>query len=253
MHLFLAVRICSSLSLCLLSPPLPLPSSFSASYLLVHILPGEFFVAFSFTNVSTIIPPSTFQNANPCMYMHTYINTHKTPLRFDQTQPFLTLILEILEHVLPPFVTPPPRPIPSPEKTKTKLIQADGTRSGSLSIAIAAFRSFGSSHPDQPLAAASQRALSACGAVLYPRAAPLHLPHAVTSQARAWGVGASSSSAGGGFGELMREAALAVDDFDWLVGLGWVGYRCSRRCACVGVFSFGSLRRRFVWTDATRV
>lgn len=74
--------------------------------------------------------------------------------------------------------------------------QADGTRSGSLSVAIAAFRSF-ASHPDQRLAAASQQALAGCGAVLYPRAAPLHLPHAVTSQARAWG-GSSASSTGRG-------------------------------------------------------
>ncbi|CAN0367361.1 unnamed protein product, partial [Ectocarpus sp. 8 AP-2014] len=73
---------------------------------------------------------------------------------------------------------------------------ADGTRSGSLSVAIAAFRSF-ASHPDQRLAAASQQALAGCGAVLYPRAAPLHLPHAVTSQARAWG-GSSASSTGRG-------------------------------------------------------
>lgn len=66
------------------------------------------------------------------------------------------------------------------------LPQADGTRSGVLSIALAAFRLF-RSHPNKDLAAASQLALAGCGAILYPRAAPLHLPHAVTSQARAWG------------------------------------------------------------------
>eukprot|EP00904_Undaria_pinnatifida_P010339 jgi/Undpi1/6435/HiC_scaffold_20.g08916.m1 len=63
---------------------------------------------------------------------------------------------------------------------------ADGTRSSGLSIAVTAFRSL-RSHPDQHLAAASRQAQEACGAILYPRAAPLHLPHAVTSQARAWG------------------------------------------------------------------
>ncbi|CAN0528539.1 unnamed protein product, partial [Ectocarpus sp. 12 AP-2014] len=85
---------------------------------------------------------------------------------------------------------------------------ADGTRSGSLSVAIAAFRSF-ASHPDQRLAAASQQALAGCGAVLYPRAAPLHLPHAVTSQARAWGGSSASSTCRGlpiGWGDTLMVA-----------------------------------------------
>lgn len=73
-----------------------------------------------------------------------------------------------------------------------RLVQADGTRSSALSIAVVAFRSF-RSHPDKNLAAASEQALAGCGTILYPRAAPLHLPHAVTDQARAWGASSVGS------------------------------------------------------------
>lgn len=68
------------------------------------------------------------------------------------------------------------------------------------------------------MAAASQRALAACGALLYPRAAPLHLPHAVTGQARAWGVGASSAG-GGGYGELLTSGVLPW----WNILIGLLG------------------------------
>lgn len=125
--------------------------------------------------------------------------------------------------------SPPP---PKYEQKKTTT-QADGTRSGSLSIAIAAFQSF-VSHPDHRLAATGRRALAVCGAILYPRAAPLHLPHAVTSQARAWGggVGAGSgsgSAGGGGYGEQQTDRGRSTR---------WSGRLCLRALVVAGTALF---------------
>lgn len=73
--------------------------------------------------------------------------------------------------------------------------QGDGTRSGVLPIALGVFRSL-RLYPDEELAAASEAALVGCGALLYPRAAPLHLPAAITTQAKAWGFGDGEGSPG---------------------------------------------------------
>ncbi|CAM9707217.1 unnamed protein product [Choristocarpus tenellus] len=74
----------------------------------------------------------------------------------------------------------------------------DGTRSGCLPLAVAAFRAC-RSHSDDAVVVASQVGLAGCDVLLHPRAAPLHLPHAITHQARAWG-----SERG-------------------VIGLGWIG------------------------------
>ncbi|CAM9614304.1 unnamed protein product, partial [Discosporangium mesarthrocarpum] len=63
---------------------------------------------------------------------------------------------------------------------------SDGTRSGCLSLSVTALRAC-RSHPDVSVATASLVGLAGCDTLLHPRAAPLHLPHAVTHQARAWG------------------------------------------------------------------